>query len=175
MRLRHPRRAKVQEDLFRAICQLAHPRAATPALRQRARVDLLVDDEKNAFARVSAGSRVAVVFNGAGESAELHVPLEASGIPNGTLENLPGPHRRWRHAKALWRSSCRPLRRDLSVSGLRSLSLRYHLGGQYHLRDHHFGAAEERYREAHVGDARKGRSVHQLSVAHNVDAAPTGG
>lgn len=66
------------------------------------------------------------------------------------------------------------LRRDLSMSGFRSLSLRYHLGGQYNLRDHHFGAADERYRKAHVGDARKGRSVNQLSVAHNVDAAPTG-
>ena len=66
-------------------------------------------------------------------------------------------------------------RRDLSVSGLRSLSLRYDLGGQYPLCDHHFGAAEERYREAYVGDTRKGRSVYQLSVAHNVDAPPTGG
>jgi hypothetical protein len=32
-----------------------------------------------------------VVFNGAGASAELHVPLEASGIPNGSRrENLLG-------------------------------------------------------------------------------------
>ena len=68
-----------------------------------------------------------------------------------------------------------PLRRDLLASGLRPLSLRYQLGGQYDLRDHHFGAAEERYREAHVGDSRKGRSVHQFCVAHNVDAASTGG
>ena len=35
--------------------------------------------------------------------------------------------------------------------------------------------AEERDREVHVGDARKGRSVYQVGVAHNVDAAPTGG
>jgi hypothetical protein len=50
---------------------------------------LLVDDDSYAFARVTNLSRAVVVFNGAGASAKLHVPLEASGIPNGTrLENL---------------------------------------------------------------------------------------
>ena len=40
---------------------------------------VLVEDDAYAFACVTDGSRVVVVFNGAGAaSAELHVPLEAS-------------------------------------------------------------------------------------------------
>ena len=110
MRLKHPGRAKVPEDLLQSIRKLARLRAATPALRRGALTGLLVEDDAYAFARVTDGSRVVVVFNGAGASAELHVPLEASGIPNGSrLERICwGPHRRWRHAEALWRSSCRP-------------------------------------------------------------------
>ena len=91
MRLKHPGRAKVQEDLFQAICKLAHPRAATPALRRGVLAGLLVEDHAYAFARVTDGSRVVVVFNGAGASVELHVPLGECGIPNGTrMENLLG-------------------------------------------------------------------------------------
>ena len=91
MRLKHPGRAKVQEDLFQSIHKLARLRAATPALRRGVLTGVLVEDDAYAFARVTDGSRVVVVFNGAGASAELHVPLEASGIPNGTrLENLLG-------------------------------------------------------------------------------------
>ena len=52
---------------------------------------LLVEDDAYAFARVTDGSRVVVVFNGAGASVELHVPLGECGIPNGTrMENLLG-------------------------------------------------------------------------------------
>ena len=61
------------------------------------------------------------------------------------------------------------------VNGLGSMSPRYEFRSQYDLRNYHFGAAEERYREGHVGDARQGRSVHHLRVAHNIDAAPNGG
>ena len=89
MRLRHPGRAKVQKDLFQAFCKLAHLRAATPALRQRARVDLSVDDESYAFARVSAGSGVIVVFNHAEAAAGLRILSEGSGIEKGIrLEKL---------------------------------------------------------------------------------------
>jgi hypothetical protein len=35
-------------------------------------------------------------------------------------------------------------------------------GPSYDLRDHHFGAAEERHREAHVGDARKAHPFIRL-------------
>jgi hypothetical protein len=79
----------VQEDLFQSVRKLARLRAATTALRRGVLTGPLVEDEAYAFARVAAGSGVIVVFNGAGTSAELHVPLEASGIPNGSsLENL---------------------------------------------------------------------------------------
>ena len=98
----------MQEDLFQSVRKLARLRAAAPALRRGVLTSLLVEDDAYAFARVTDGPRVVVVFNGAGAPAELHVPLEASGIPNGSrLENLLGPHRPWRHARALLRSSCR--------------------------------------------------------------------
>jgi glycosidase len=84
-------RSAVQEDLFRFVRKLTHLRAATPALRQGKLVDLLVDDDAYAFTRASAGSRVIVVFNGAGDSARLHIPLAGSGIEDGVrLENLLG-------------------------------------------------------------------------------------
>ena len=84
-------RSKAQEDLFQSIRELTHLRAATPALRRDALTGLLLEDDAYAFARVTDGSRVVVVFNGAGASAQLHIPLDASGIPNGTrMENLLG-------------------------------------------------------------------------------------
>ena len=50
-----------------------------------------MEDDAYAFARVTDASRVVVVFNGAGATVQLHIPLEASGIPNGTrMENLLG-------------------------------------------------------------------------------------
>ena len=112
----------------------------------------------------------------------VHGVLASQELSRGNLPGAPNWHvpRPTRHSARIaveamiLRVSSAPLRRDLLASGLRPLSLRYQLGGQYDLRDHHFGAAEERYGEAHVGDAHK-RSVHQLCVAHNVDAAPTGG
>ena len=45
--------------------KLARLRKATPALRQGALVDLLVDDDTYAFARVAAGSHAIVAFTGA--------------------------------------------------------------------------------------------------------------
>ena len=84
-------RSKAQEDLFHSIRELTHLRAATPALRRDALTGLRLEDDAYAFARVTDGSRVVVVFNGAGASAQLHIPLDASGIPNGTrMENLLG-------------------------------------------------------------------------------------
>ena len=89
MPLKRPGRAKVQEDLFPSIRKLARLRAATPALRRGVLMGLLVEDDAYGFARVTDGSRVVGVFHGAGASADLHVPLAASGIPNGTrLETL---------------------------------------------------------------------------------------
>jgi len=84
-------RTKEQEDLFRSIRNLTRLRAATPALRRGALVQLLVDDDAYAFARVAADSRVIVVFNHAAAPATLHIPLDSLGIANGTrLENLLG-------------------------------------------------------------------------------------
>ena len=84
-------RTRAQQDLFQHVQAVAHLRAVTPALRMGALVDLLVDDDAYAFARVTAGSRVVVVFNRAAASAKLHIPLEGSGIQNGMrLENLLG-------------------------------------------------------------------------------------
>ncbi|HEY1338189.1 MAG TPA: alpha-amylase family glycosyl hydrolase [Bryobacteraceae bacterium] len=82
-------RAKVQEDLVQAVRKLAHLRAATPALRRGAMIDLMVDDNAYAFARITADSHVLVVFNHAAGSARLHIPLDQSGIPSGArLQNL---------------------------------------------------------------------------------------
>jgi glycosidase len=84
-------RTRTQEDLHRHVQTAANIRAAIPALRVGALVDLLVDDDAYAFARVTAGSRVVVVFNRAEASTKLHIPLEGSGIQNGIrLENLLG-------------------------------------------------------------------------------------
>ena len=84
-------RSKAQEELFQSIRQLTRLRAATPELRRGALTGLLVEDDAYAFARVTDASRVVVVFNGAKASAQLHIPIEASGIPNGTrMENLLG-------------------------------------------------------------------------------------
>jgi glycosidase len=82
-------RTRVQEDLYQAVRKLAHIRAATATLRQGALIDLLVDDNAYGFARVTADSRVVVVFNHAAGPAGLHVPRDRSGIPDGArLENL---------------------------------------------------------------------------------------
>jgi glycosidase len=77
-------RTAEQDDLFQTIRKLARLRAVTPALRQGTLVQLLVDDDAYAFARVTAESHVIVVFNHAAASARLHVPLESLRIPNGT-------------------------------------------------------------------------------------------
>ena len=114
MRLKHPGRVKVQEDLFQSIRKLARLRAATPALRRGVLTGLLVEDGAYAFARVTDESRVVVVLNGANASAELHVPLEASGIPNGRI--CWGPHRRGGTPRRFGDRVAAPLRRDLSVT-----------------------------------------------------------
>ena len=44
----------------------------------------MVDDDAYAFARVTAESRVIVVFNHAAATARLHVPVRSLGIPDGT-------------------------------------------------------------------------------------------
>ena len=91
MPLKHPGAPRRRRISSSSIRELTHLRAATPALRRGALTGLLVEDDAYAFARVTDGSRVVVVFNGAGASAQLHIPLEASGIPNGTrMENLLG-------------------------------------------------------------------------------------
>jgi glycosidase len=82
-------RSAMQEDLVQYVRTLTHLRAATPALRGGALVHLLVEDDAYAFARISGGSRVIVVFNEGAEPATLHILLDGTGIPNGTrLENL---------------------------------------------------------------------------------------
>ena len=84
-------RTEVQEELFQNVRRLTHLRAGIAALRRGALIDLLVDDDAYAFARVTAGSRVLVVFNRRAAPARLHIPLESSGIPDSSrLENLLG-------------------------------------------------------------------------------------
>ena len=84
-------RTEAQEHLFRAVRELACLRAATPALREGTLIDLLVEDETYAFARISAGSRVVVVFNRASVSTKLHIPVSGLGIQNGIrLQNVLG-------------------------------------------------------------------------------------
>ena len=84
-------RNEAQEDLFQNARRLTRLRAGTAALRRGALIELLVEDDAYAFARVTAGSRVLVVFNRRAVPTRLHIPLEASGIQDGSrLENLLG-------------------------------------------------------------------------------------
>ena len=89
-------RTAEQQALFQRVQRLARLRAAAPALRRGSLLDLLVEDDAYAFARLSAapnapGSRVLVVFNNAAAPATLDVPLPGTGITDGTrLEDCLG-------------------------------------------------------------------------------------
>lgn len=73
-----PGRTPAQQDVFEHVRNLLQLRAASPALRQGKLVNLVVDDDVYAFARVTPNSRVVVVFN-RGSSSKLRIPLEAAG------------------------------------------------------------------------------------------------
>jgi glycosidase len=81
-------RTPAQQDLFEHVRKLLRLRAATPALRQGRLVDLVVDDDVYAFARVRQDSCAVVVLN-RGRSSKLRIPVDGLGIPQGLrLENL---------------------------------------------------------------------------------------
>jgi hypothetical protein len=61
LRLKDQGRGKAQKDLFQSVRGLPRLRAATPALRRGVLTGLLVEDDANAFARVTDGSRVVVI------------------------------------------------------------------------------------------------------------------
>ena len=48
-------------------------------------VDLLVEDHAYAFARITAQSRMVVVFNNAAQAVTLHIPLAGSGVLEGAM------------------------------------------------------------------------------------------
>jgi glycosidase len=85
-----------QETLFQRFQRLAHLRGTTPPLRRGSLLELLVEDDAYAFARLTltdnaAASRVLVVFNNAAAPATLDVPLKGTGITDGThLEDCLG-------------------------------------------------------------------------------------
>jgi glycosidase len=81
-------RTESEQDLFRHFQRLARLRAATPSLRRGSLVELLVEDDAYAFARLTgagnaSGSRVLVVFNRSAAAATLRVPLTGTGIRDG--------------------------------------------------------------------------------------------
>lgn len=73
------------QALHRRFQKLANLRAASEALRRGAFIELLVEDEAYAFARVLAGRAAVVVFNHSASTANLRIPLEGAGIADDTL------------------------------------------------------------------------------------------
>jgi glycosidase len=86
-----PGRTAEQQALFEYVQRAARSRAESEPLRRGSMVDLLVENDVYAFARVTPRSSVLVVFNnGAGEST-LRIPTAGSRIANGvTLEDALG-------------------------------------------------------------------------------------
>ncbi|MEO8593238.1 MAG: alpha-amylase family glycosyl hydrolase [Candidatus Solibacter sp.] len=85
-------RSILQEDLYSHVRALTHARAATAALRQGSLVNLLVEDDAYAFARITAnGSRAVVVMNCAAARAKIQVPVRLAGVQDGArFEDLLG-------------------------------------------------------------------------------------
>ena len=118
--------AKAQEDLFQSIRELTRLRAATPALRRGTLIGLLVEDDAYAFARVTdgiasswcsmaRGHRQSCIFRSKHPGFRRYAHGESAG------DHTAGGGKPRRSGDRV----AAPVRRDLSVSGLRSLSLRY--------------------------------------------------
>ncbi len=76
-------RTASEQGLFTHLQRLMQLRAGSDSLRRGRMVDLLVEDRAYAFARVTAASRMVVVFNNGAESATLRIPLNGTGIVDG--------------------------------------------------------------------------------------------
>jgi glycosidase len=74
-----------EQKLFASLQRLTHVRAGSDALRNGRMIDLLVEDDAYAFARVAAKERLVVVFNNAPQAVALHIPLAGSGVANGAM------------------------------------------------------------------------------------------
>jgi glycosidase len=68
-------RTPEQNALFDYVQRAAHVRAKLEPLRRGRMVDLLVENDQYAFARVTPQASVVVVFNNAADAASLRVPL----------------------------------------------------------------------------------------------------
>lgn len=84
-------RSAEQNAIFDYVRRVAQLRARLDPLRSGKLVDLLVENDQYAFARVTTQASVLVVFNNSARDADLHVPLAGSGIRDGvTLEDQLG-------------------------------------------------------------------------------------
>ena len=84
-------RTAPQQELWESLRKLTRLRAASDPLRRGSLVDLLVDDNTYAFARVLPGSQAVVVFNNAAQEVTLRIPLAGSGVRDGaSLEDALG-------------------------------------------------------------------------------------
>jgi glycosidase len=78
-------RTAEEQKLLTQLQRLTRLRAGSEALRSGRMLDLLVEDHAYAFARVTAQSRVVVVFNNAAQAVTLHIPLAGSGVLEGAM------------------------------------------------------------------------------------------
>jgi glycosidase len=78
-------RSAEEQKLLTALQRLTHLRAGSEALRRGRMVDLLVEDNAYAFARVTPQALVIVVFNNAPQEVTLHIPLAGSGVADGVM------------------------------------------------------------------------------------------
>ena len=84
-------RDPAQQSIFDSLRRATHLRAALEPLRCGAQVDLLVEDDVYAFARVTAQASVLAVFNNSAAEQTLRIPLEESKIADGvTLQDQLG-------------------------------------------------------------------------------------
>jgi glycosidase len=77
-------RTREQQALFEDLRRLTSLRAALEPLRRGRMVDLLVEDNVYAFARVTPEKSVVVIVNGSADPATVRVPLQGSGIQDGS-------------------------------------------------------------------------------------------
>jgi neopullulanase len=69
-----------EQAVFEHVRKLTGLRAAIPALRRGRTLDLVVNEQSWAYARVHEGSLVLVVLNNGGTPATLDVPVAAAGL-----------------------------------------------------------------------------------------------
>ena len=77
-------RTAEEQKLLAHVQRIAQVRAASDALRRGRMVDLLVEDHAYAFARVAGQARAVIVFNHATQPVTLRVPLNGSGVADGS-------------------------------------------------------------------------------------------